>query len=161
MSIKRSSAGRQPARGIGDAGRSSTKVDRQELFDELRRRAETGEPFAVSDLAGALAVTETVANKYVLLLSADGYLERIEGGRYGAEPMRSVTQAQFVKELQLAAKNPQREKDLQDIARLKSNNDIMRERLLAASAERDVLKQERDRYLGLLQKHNIDPNETP
>jgi hypothetical protein len=159
MSIKRSSSGRQPTRGLGDSGKSSTKVDRQELYDELRRRADSDEPFTAADFANALGVTEIVANKYLLLLSADGFLERIEGGKYQAGAMREVGQAQFVKELQAASKNPQREKDLADIARLRSNNDIMRERLLTANAERDAVKLERDRYLELLRRHNIDPNE--
>ena len=70
----------------------------------------------------------------------------------------NISDAQFLKELAAAAKNPLRERGLQDIARLKSNNDIMRERLLAANAERDALKTERDRYLELLLKHNIDPS---
>jgi hypothetical protein len=157
MSIKRSSSGRQAVHGGSESGKSSTKVDRQELFDELKRRADGDEVFGPNDLSTALGVTETVAGKHLLLLSADGYVERVEGGKYKATPMKDVTQAQFLKELQAAAKNPQRERDLQDIARLKSNNDIMRERLLAASAERDQLRAERDRYLELLRKHNIDP----
>ncbi|HEY3359070.1 MAG TPA: hypothetical protein VGQ83_37820 [Polyangia bacterium] len=161
MSIKRSSSGRQPTHGIGgvDTGKSSTKVDRQELYDELRRRAEANEPFSAADLGTALGLTESVAAKHLLLLSADGMIDRLEGGKYQAAPMREITVAQFAKELSSAAKNPQREKDLSDIARLKSNNDIMRERLMAATAERDALKAERDRYLELLHKHNIDPNQ--
>jgi DNA-binding IscR family transcriptional regulator len=161
MSIKRSSSGRQPVRGIGggDTGKSSTKIDRQELYEELHRRGEANEPFTPADLATALGVTESTAAKHLLLLSADGFLERVEGGKYAATPMREISVAQFVKELASAAKNPQREKDLQDIARLKSNNDIMRERLLAANAERDALRAERDRYLELLKKHDIDPNQ--
>jgi hypothetical protein len=157
MSIKRSSSGRQPVRGVGDTSKSSTKIDRQELYEELHRRAEMNEPFAPIDLGGALGVTESVAAKHLLLLSADGFLERLEGGTYSAAPMAEISISQFLKELQAAAKNPQRDKDLQDIARLKSNNDIMRERLLAATAERDALKAERDRYLELLRQHNIDP----
>ncbi len=159
MSIKRSSSGRQPPRGLGgDTGKSSTKIDKQDLFEELHRRVEA-EPFTPTELGVALGVTETVAQKHLLLLSTDGFVERLEGGKYRATPMREISVASFVKELQAAAKNPQREKDLQDIARLKGNNDIMRERLLAATAERDALKAERDRYLQLLQKHGIDPNE--
>jgi hypothetical protein len=155
MSIKRSSSGRQPVRGLGgDTGKSSTKIDKQELFEELHRRVEADQPFTPTDLAGALGVTETVASKHLLLLSTDGFVERLEGGKYTATPMREVGLAQFLKELTAAAKNPQREKDLQDIARLKSNNDIMRERLLQSSSERD-------RYVALLRKHGIDPNEDP
>jgi hypothetical protein len=155
MSIKRSSSGRQPPRGLGggDTGKSSTKIDKQELFDELHRRADA-EPFTAVELAVALSVTETVAQKHLLLLSCDGFVERHEGGRYSAGPMREIGLAQFLKELAAAVKNPQREKDLQDIARLKSNNDIMRERLLQATAERD-------RYLALLKKHGIDPGVDP
>jgi hypothetical protein len=159
MSIKRSSSGRQPVRGTTDSGKTSTKVDRQELFDELRRRADSDEPFLPSDVAAALGITELVAGKYLLLLSSDGFLERIDGGKFRAAPMREISPVQFLKELQLAAKNPQREKDLADISRLRSNNDIMRERLLAANSERDALKLERDRYLELLRRHDIDPNE--
>jgi DNA-binding IscR family transcriptional regulator len=155
MSIKRSSSGRQPVRGLGaDTGRSSTKFDKQELFDELRRRAEPAEPFSPADLATTLGVTETVASRLLLLLSADGFIERLEGGVYSAEPMKDMTVAQLAKELSSAAKNPQREKDLQDIARLKSNNDIMRQRLIQA-------QEERDRYLALLRQHGIDPGEPP
>jgi hypothetical protein len=154
MSIKRSSSGRQPTRGLGgDTGKSSTKVDKQELFEELHRRVDA-EPFTPTELAAALSVTETVAQKHLLLLSCDGFVERIEGGKFSAAPMREIGIAQFLKELASAAKNPQREKDLQDIARLKSNNDTMRQRLLQANAERD-------RYLALLKKHGIDPNEDP
>ncbi|MBI5482066.1 MAG: hypothetical protein HY906_24640 [Deltaproteobacteria bacterium] len=155
MSIKRSSSGRQPVRGLGgDTGKSSTKIDKQELFEELHRRADADQPFSSTDLALALGVTETVAGKHLLLLSTDGFVERLEGGKYAATPMREVGLAQFLKELAAAAKNPQREKDLQDIARLKSNNDIMRERLLQSTAERD-------RYLALLRQHGIDPSEDP
>jgi DNA-binding IscR family transcriptional regulator len=139
-----------------DAGKSSTKIDRQELYDELRRRADTSEPFNAADVAQNLGVAESVAAKHLLLLSADGFLERVEGGRYLAGPMLEIDVAHFLKELQAAAKNPQREKDLQDIARLKSNNDIMRERLVAATAEREALRAERDHYLGLLRQHHID-----
>jgi DNA-binding transcriptional ArsR family regulator len=155
MSIKRSSSGRQPTRGLGgDTGKSSTKIDKQDLFEELHRRAESDQPFTATDLAAALGVTETVAGRHLLLLSTDGFVDRLEGGKYSAAPMRETGLAQFLKELAAAAKNPQREKDLQDIARLKSNNDIMRDRLLQAHAERD-------RYLALLRKHGIDPNEDP
>jgi hypothetical protein len=154
MSIKRSSSGRQPVRGLGgDTGKSSTKIDKQELFEELHRRADA-EPFSSTDLGVALGVTETVASKHLLLLSCDGFVERLEGGKFSAAPMREIGLAQFLKELAAAAKNPQREKDLQDIARLKSNNDIMRDRLMHATAERD-------RYLTLLKKHGIDPTEDP
>jgi hypothetical protein len=155
MSIKRSSSGRQPTRGLGsDTGKSSTKIDKQALFEELQRRVDSEQPFTSTDLAAVLGVTETVASKQLLLLSADSFIERLEGGKYSAAPMREIGLAQFLKELAAAAKNPQREKDLQDIARLKSNNDIMRERLLQAQAERD-------RYLTLLRKHGLDPNEDP
>jgi len=155
MSIKRSSSGRQAPRGLGgDTGKSSTKIDKQELFDELQRRVEADQPFTATDMANSLGVTETVATKHLLLLSTDGFVERLEGGKYSASPMREVGLAQFLKELASAAKNPQRDKDLQDIARLKSNNDIMRERLLQSNAERD-------RYLALLRKHGIDPGVDP
>jgi hypothetical protein len=154
MSIKRSSSGRQAPRGLGgDTGKSSTKIDKQELFDELHRRVDT-DPFTPTELAVALGATETVAQKHLLLLSTDGFVERLEGGKYTATAMRDVGLAQFLKELNASAKNPQREKDLQDIARLKSNNDIMRERLMQATADRD-------RYLALLKKHGIDPGPDP
>jgi hypothetical protein len=138
----------------GETSKSSTKVDKQELFDELHRRAEAEQPFTPIELAGAMGITETLAARHLLLLSADGFVERLDGGKYSAAAMKEIGLGPFLKELQAAAKNPSREKDLQDIARLKSNNDIMRERLLQAHAERD-------RYLALLRKHGVDPQEDP
>ena len=47
-----------------------------------------------------------------------------------------------------------RQRDLSEIGRLKQNNDVMRQRLLTAIAERD-------HYLGILKARGIDPGVVP
>jgi hypothetical protein len=153
MSLKRShSGGRTFGGGGGDAG---GKVDRQELFDELKRLAATGEAFTSVGVALAIGAGESMVSKSLLGLAAEGYLDRVEAGQYRAAPMVDMNQAEFVKAYARASKvDSTRQRDLSEIGRLKQNNDVMRQRLLAAIAERD-------HYLGVLRARNIDPGPVP
>ncbi|HVZ72812.1 MAG TPA: hypothetical protein VHJ20_10600 [Polyangia bacterium] len=151
MSLKRShSTGR--SFGSGDAG---AKVDRQDLYDELKRLSGTGEAFTPVDVALAIGAAEPQVSKSLLGLAAEGYLEKAEIGKYRAAAMAEMTQAEFVKAFSRASKvDGTRQRDLSEIGRLKQNNDTMRQRLLAAIAERD-------HYLAALKKHGIDPGPLP
>ena len=153
MSLKRSnSGGRSFGGGGGDAG---GKVDRQELFDELKRLSATGGAFTPVDIALAIGAGEPLVSKALLGLAAEGYLDRVEGGQYRATPMVEMSQAEFVKSYARASKvDSTRQRDLSEIGRLKQNNDVMRQRLLAAIAERD-------HYLGMLKARGIDPGPPP
>jgi hypothetical protein len=153
MSLKRShSGGRTFGGGGGDAG---GKVDRQELFDELKRLAATGEAFTSVGVALAIGAGESLVSKSLLGLAAEGYLDRVEAGQYRAAPMADMNQAEFVKAYARASKvDSTRQRDLSEIGRLKQNNDVMRQRLLAAIAERD-------HYLGALRARGIDPGPVP
>ncbi|MEO5767037.1 MAG: hypothetical protein ABIS92_01675 [Polyangia bacterium] len=153
MSLKRSnSGGRSLGGGGGDA---AGKVDRQELFDELKRLAASGGSFTPVDIALAIGAAEPVVSKSLLGLVAEGYLERVEGGQYRAMPMAEMSQAEFVKAYARASKvDSTRQRDLSEIGRLKQNNDVMRQRLLTAISERD-------HYLGLLKARGIDPGTPP
>lgn len=138
--------------GGGDAG---GKVDRQELFDELKRLAATGASFTPVDIALAIGAGEPLVSKSLLGLAAEGFLDRVEGGQYRAAPMIELSQAEFVKAFGRASKvDSTRQRDLSEIGRLKQNNDVMRQRLLTAIAERD-------HYLGLLKAHGIDVGPVP
>ncbi len=149
MSMKRSHAGGGGRPGAKDE--SSAKIDRQELWDELNRLAEGAEPFAPADVAQAIGAPEAAVSRNLLTLAFERLLEKVDGGRYRASPMKGVSQADFNKAL--AAKiDPKRQQDSVEIERLKKNNDEMRRRLLEAVGERD-------RYLALLKKHGIDPGE--
>ncbi len=153
MSLKRSnSGGRSFGGGGGDAG---GKVDRQELFDELKRLSGTGGAFTPVDIALAIGAGEPLVSKSLLGLAAEGYLDRVEGGQYRATPMVEMSQAEFVKAFARASKvDSTRQRDLSEIGRLKQNNDVMRQRLLTAIAERD-------HYLGILKARGIDPGVVP
>jgi hypothetical protein len=153
MSLKRShSASRSSFAGGGDTG---AKVDRQELFDELRRLAGTGEAFTPVDVALAIGAGEPQVSKALLGLAAEGYLEKVELGKYKAGPIADLGQAEFLKAFARASKvDSTRQRDLSEIARLKQNNDTMRQRLLAAIAERD-------HYLAALKQHGIDAGPPP
>src|SRR5450432_1868568 len=153
MSLKRSnSGGRSFGGGGGDAG---GKVDRQELFDELKRLAATGASFTPVDIALAIGAGEPLVSKSLLGLAAEGFLDRVEGGQYRAAPMSELSQAEFVKAFGRASKvDSTRQRDLSEIGRLKQNNDVMRQRLLTAIAERD-------HYLGLLKAHGIAVGPVP
>jgi len=152
MSLKRSHAAGKSFGGGGDAG---GKIDRQELFDELKRLAGVGEPFTAVTVALAVGAGEPHVAKALLGLAAEGYLDRAEGGRYRATAMVEMNQAEFVKAYARASKvDSTRQRDLSEIGRLKQNNDVMRQRLLVAISERD-------HYLAALRSRGIDPGPAP
>jgi len=152
MSLKRSHSSSKSTFGGGDAG---AKVDRQELYDELKRLAGTGEAFTPVDVALAIGAGEPQVSKSLLGLAAEGYLEKVELGKYRASGMADLGQAEFLKAFARASKvDSARQRDLSEITRLKQNNDIMRQRLLAAIAERD-------HYLAALKRAGIDPGPAP
>jgi hypothetical protein len=153
MSLKRShSSGKSSFGGGGDAG---AKVDRQELYDELRRLAGANEVFTPVDVALAIGAGEPQVSKALLGLAAEGYIEKAEVGKYRAGGMADLGQAEFLKAFARASRvDSTRQRDLSEISRLKQNNDTMRQRLLAAIAERD-------HYLAALQRHGIDPGPLP
>ncbi len=154
MSLKRShSSGKSSFGGAG--GDAGAKVDRQELFDELKRLSGIDESFTPVDIALSIGAGEPQVSKCLLGLAAEGYLEKVEVGRYRATPMHDMGQAEFLKAFARASKvDSTRQRDLSEIGRLKQNNDTMRQRLLAAIAERD-------HYLAALKAHGIDPGPVP
>jgi hypothetical protein len=153
MSLKRGiSGGRGAFGGGGDAG---AKVDRQELYDELKRLAASGEAFTPVDVSLAIGAGEPQVSKALLGLAAEGYLEKAEVGKYRATTVADLTPAEFLKAFGRASKvDSTRQRDLSEIGRLKQNNDTMRQRLLTAIAERD-------HYLAALKKHGIDAGPAP
>jgi hypothetical protein len=153
MSLKRSQAGGRTHFGGGaDPG---AKVGRQELYDELKRLAQANQFFAPVDIALAIGAGEPQVSRALLGLAAEGYLEKVDAGRYKATPFAEVPQGEFIKALARASKTDSaRQRDLSEIARLKQNNDIMRGKLLAVVAERD-------HYLAALKKAGIDPGPAP
>jgi len=140
MSLKRShSSGKSSFGGGSDAG---AKVDRQELYDELKRLATSNEAFTPVDVSLAIGAGEPQVSKALL-------------GKYRAAGMADLGQAEFLKAFARASRvDSTRQRDLSEISRLKQNNDTMRQRLLTAIAERD-------HYLGVLKKHGIDPGPAP
>src|SRR5580765_856571 len=152
MSLKRSHTSTKSAFGGSDAG---AKVDRQELYDELKRMAAGDETFTPVDVSLAIGAGEPQVSKALLGLAAEGYLEKVEVGKYKATPIGELGQAEFLKAFARASKvDSTRQRDLSEIARLKQNNDTMRQRLLTAIAERD-------HYLAALKKHGIDAGPPP
>src|SRR6185295_11999212 len=152
MSLKRSHTSTKSAFGGGDAG---AKVDRQELYDELKRMAGSNETFTPVDVALAIGAGEPQVSKALLGLAAEGYLEKVEVGKYKAAGMSDLGQAEFLKAFARASRvDSTRQRDLAEIARLKQNNDTMRHRLLTAIAERD-------HYLAALKQRGIDPGPAP
>jgi hypothetical protein len=152
MSLKRSHTSTKSAFGGSDAG---AKVDRQELYDELKRMAAANETFTPVDIALAIGAGEPQVSKALLGLAAEGYVEKVETGKYKAAGMADLGQAEFLKAFARASRvDSTRQRDLGEIARLKQNNDTMRQRLLTAIAERD-------HYLAALKKHGIDPGPAP
>lgn len=152
MSLKRSHSSTGKSSLGGDAG---AKVDRQELFDELKRLSSTSEVFTPVDVALAIGAGEPQVSKALLGLAAEGYLEKTDVGKYRAAGMAELAQAEFLKAFARASRvDSTRQRDLSEISRLKQNNDTMRQRLLAAIAERD-------HYLAALKKHGIDPGPPP
>jgi hypothetical protein len=150
VSLKRSSVDRGTRTKSDD---SAAKVDRQDLWDELLKRAEENEPFSPADISHSIGAPEAAIAKQLLNLAYERLLDKADGGRYRSGPLKDTNQAAFIKAL--AAKvDPKRGQDQLEIERLKKNNDEMRRRLLEAVAERD-------RLLALLKKHGIDPAENP
>jgi hypothetical protein len=153
MSLKRSHTTGKSFGGAGGDGGS--KIDRQDLYDELKRLSATGDGFTPVDVALTIGSSEALVSKAFLGLAIEGMLERLEGGKYRSTPMVEVGQAEFVKALARASHvDSTRQRDLSEIGRLKQNNDTMRQRLLAAIAERD-------HYLSVLRSHGIDPGPPP
>src|SRR5882724_5701418 len=154
MSLKRSHSSGKSSFG-GGGGDAGAKVDRQELFDELKRLATGNDSFTPVDIALAIGAGEPQVSKCLLGLAAEGYLEKVEVGRYRATPMHDMGQAEFLKAFARASKvDSTRQRDLSEIGRLKQNNDTMRQRLLTAIGERD-------HYLAALKKHGIEPGPAP
>jgi len=152
MSLKRSHSSSKSAFGGGDAG---AKVDRQELYDELKRMAASNEAFTPVDISLSIGAGEPQVSKALLGLAAEGYLEKVETGKYRAAGMAELGQAEFLKAFARASRvDSTRQRDLAEIARLKQNNDTMRQRLLTAIAERD-------HYLAALKQRGIDPGPAP
>jgi len=151
MSLKRSHASTRTSSGAG----SDSKLGRQEFFDELKKHAQTGQMFTPVDISMAIGASEAAVSRALLGLSAEGYLEKVEVGKYRSTPFQEVPQAEFIKALARASKTDStRQRDLSEISRLKQNNDVMRAKLLAALAERD-------HYLAALKQHGIDPGPPP
>src|SRR4029078_1161465 len=94
MSLKRSHTSTKRAFGGGDAG---AKVDRQELYDELKRMATNNETFTPVDVSLAIGAGEPQVSKALLGLAAEGYLEKVEVGKYKASGMAELGQAEFLK----------------------------------------------------------------
>jgi hypothetical protein len=152
MSLKRSVSS---GRSFGGGGADGARVDRQELYDELKRLAGTGESFTPVDIALSIGAGEPQVSKALLGLAAEGYLEKAEVGKYRATSINDLSQAEFLKAFARASKvDSTRQRDLSEIGRLKANNDTMRQRLLTAIAERD-------HYLAALKKAGIDPGPAP
>jgi hypothetical protein len=153
MSLKRSHAPSRSSFGAGDPG---AKVNRQELFDHLKKVGEAGSMFTPVDVALAIGAGEPQVARALLGLAAEGCVEKMDAGKYKVAPMfADLNVAEFLKVYARASKvDTTRQRDLSEIARLKQNNDIMRARLLQAIAERD-------HYLAALKKHGIDPGPAP
>ncbi len=153
MSLKRSHASTRTGSGAGSD--SGSKLGRQEFFDELKKHAQTGQVFTPVDVSMAIGASEAAVSRALLGLAAEGYLEKVETGKYRSTPFQEVPQAEFLKALARASKTDStRQRDLSEISRLKQNNDVMRAKLLGALAERD-------HYLAVLKRHGIDPGPLP
>ncbi len=153
MSLKRSHANTRTGSGAGSD--SGTKLGRQEFFDELKKHAQTGQMFTPVDISMAIGASEAAVSRALLGMAAEGYLEKVETGKYRSTPFQEVPQAEFLKALARASKTDStRQRDLSEISRLKQNNDVMRAKLLGALAERD-------HYLAALKQHSIDPGPLP
>src|ERR1700722_14537622 len=134
MSLKRSHTSSKSSFG-SDSG---AKVDRQELFDELKRLAASNEAFSPVDVSLAIGAGEPQVSKALLGLAAEGYLEKAEGGQHRAGGVTALGQAEFLKAFARAARvDSTRQRDLSDITRLKQNKDIMRQRLAGRQPRRE------------------------
>ena len=135
MSLKRSSAG---GRGPSAGTDSGVKIEKQELFDELKRLSQTNQVFSPVDLALTIGAAEPAVSRTLLGLAVEGLIEKVEAGKYRATPLAEIGLGEFVKAYGRASKTDStRQRDLGEIDRLKKNNDIMRGRLVQAQAERD------------------------
>ena len=106
MSLKRSHTSSRSSFG-GDAG---AKVDRQELFDELKRMVAANEAFTPVDVALSIGAGEPQVSKALLGLAAEGYLEKVETGKYRATGPRCCPDlARLRWRSSLRAPAPQRE----------------------------------------------------
>lgn len=153
MSLKRSQGSTRSSSGSG--GDSGNKLGRQEFYDELKKHAQTGHVFTPVDVSMAIGAGEAAVSRALLGLAAEGYIEKVETGKYRSTSFLEVPQAEFLKALARASKTDStRQRDLSEIARLKQNNDVMRAKLLGAIAERD-------HYLAVLKQHGIDPGPLP
>ena len=113
MSLKRSHTSSKSAFGGGDAG---AKVDRQELYDELKRMAANNESFTPVDIALSIGAGEPQVSKALLGLAAEGYLEKVETGKYKAAGMAELGQAEFLKAFARASRvDSTRQRDLAEI----------------------------------------------
>ena len=154
MSLKRSHSA-SVRTSLSSGSESGGKLGRQELFDELKKLAQSGQTFAPVDIALAIGASEALVSRSLLGLAAEGYLEKVDTGQYRATPFAEIPQAEFLKALARASKTDStRQRDLSEIGRLKQNNDVMRTKLLAVIAERD-------HYLAALKQHGIDPGPVP
>jgi hypothetical protein len=153
MSLKRSIGSGGRTLGGSDGG---AKVERQELYDELKKLAASNAGFTPVDIALNIGAGEPQVSRALLGLAAEGCVEKLELGKYRVTQMFSdLTMPEFLKVFNRASKTDStRQRDLSEISRLKQNNDIMRGKLLAAIAERD-------HYLAALKSHNIDPGPAP
>jgi hypothetical protein len=153
MSLKRSHTSTRSTSSAGSD--SGSKLGRQEFFDELKKHAQNGQVFTPVDISMAIGASESAVSRALLGLAAEGYLEKVEVGKYNSTPFQEVPQAEFLKALARASKTDStRQRDLSEISRLKQNNDVMRAKLLGALAERD-------HYLAVLKQHGIDPGPVP
>jgi hypothetical protein len=153
MSLKRSHASTRSTPGAGSD--SGSKLGRQELYDELKKHAQSAQVFTPVDVSMAIGASEAAVSRALLGLAAEGYIDKVDTGKYRSTPFQEVPQAEFLKALARASKTDStRQRDLSEIARLKQNNDVMRSKLLSAIAERD-------HYLGVLKQHGIDPGPVP
>jgi hypothetical protein len=154
MSLKRSHSA-SVRTSLSSGSESGGKLGRQELFDELKKLAQSGQTFAPVDIALAIGASEALVSRSLLGLAAEGYLEKVDTGQYRATPFLEIPQAEFLKALARASKTDStRQRDLSEIGRLKQNNDVMRTKLLGVIAERD-------HYLAALKQHGIDPGPVP
>jgi len=152
MSLKRSHS--SSARSLGGS-EGGGKIDRQHLYEALKRLGEAGAVFAPVDVALASGAAESQISKALLGLAVEGVIEKAEVGKYRAGLVPELSLADFIKVFARASKvDGARQKDLSEIQRLKQNNDTMRQKLLVAVAERD-------HYLATLRAHGIEPEPMP
>lgn len=152
MSVKRSSVGARGSATLG-GGEVGGKVNGQELYSALAKRADSA--FTAVDIALATGAGEPQVARALLGLAAEGVLQKVELGKYRATSVVELSEVEFLRAFARASKlDGTRMRDLQEIDRLKRNNDIMRARLLKAQAERD-------HYLAALNARGIDPGPLP